>query len=493
MKAIVLAYHNIGCAGIEALLRNGLEIAAVFTHKDDPRENLWFGSVAELAASRGIPVFAPDDINHPLWVKKIKELAPDVVFSFYYRNMIKQPILDIPPAGCLNLHGSLLPKYRGRCPINWVLVGGEKETGVTLHYMTPRPDDGDIVHQKRIRITDEDTARSLHEKAAQAASVMLDEVLPQVKDGTAPREPQDHSKATYYGGRGPADGEIDWSVGAEQVRNLVRAVTRPYPGAFSHVANNKCTFWMVSEVPYHAEELAPGTVVSIDPLVIVCGSAAVHVDFGQVDKGVYVNGVQLARELNLAEGMRFGPSSDSRVEITRKKHVLILGANGFIGNALSERLLQSGKYDVHGMDLRSNYISHLIDRPGFHFEEGDISIHREWTEYHIRKCDIVLPLVAIATPIEYTRNPIGVFELDFEENLRVVRYCVKYRKRIVFPSTSEVYGMCDEEEFDEDNSKLVLGPIRMQRWIYSCCKQLLDRVIWAYGQKEGLQFTLFRP
>ena len=145
------------------------------------------------------------------------------------------------------------------------------------------------------------------------------------------------------------------------------------------------------------------------------------------------------------------------------------------------------------MDLQSNYIQHLIGEPNFHFEEGDISIHGEWIEYHIKKCDIVLPLVAIATPIEYTRNPLRVFELDFEENLRVVRYCVKYNKRIIFPSTSEVYGMCNEDEFDEDNSKLILGPIRMQRWIYSCCKQLLDRVIWAYGQKEGLKFTLFRP
>jgi UDP-4-amino-4-deoxy-L-arabinose formyltransferase/UDP-glucuronic acid dehydrogenase (UDP-4-keto-hexauronic acid decarboxylating) len=493
MKAVVLAYHNIGCVGIEALLRNGFDIAAVFTHKDDPHENVWFGSAAELAASRGIAVFAPENINHPLWVKKIKDFEPDIIFSFYYRNLVKKPVLDIPRAGCMNLHGSLLPKYRGRCPINWVLVNGEKETGITLHYMTPRPDDGDIVAQKKINITQDDTARSLSDKAARAASVMLDEILPRIKDGTAPRKPQDHSIATYYGGRRPEDGEIDWTAGATNIRNLVRAVTRPYPGAFSYVADEKCLFWTVSEVPYDGEDVKPGTVVSVDPLVVVCSKGALRVDFGQADKGVYMNGTQLARELNLVEGMKFGPSASSRIEVTRKKRVLILGVNGFIGNALSERLLQSGKYEVHGMDLRSNYIQHLLGNPGFHFDEGDISIHREWTEYHIRKCDIVLPLVAIATPIEYTRNPIRVFELDFEENLRIVRHCVKYKRRIVFPSTSEVYGMCDEEEFDEDNSKLVLGPIRMQRWIYSCCKQLLDRVIWAYGQKEGLRFTLFRP
>ncbi|MBW2119343.1 MAG: bifunctional UDP-glucuronic acid oxidase/UDP-4-amino-4-deoxy-L-arabinose formyltransferase, partial [Deltaproteobacteria bacterium] len=164
MKTVILAYHNIGCVGIEALLRNGFEVVAVFTHRDDPKENIWFDSVAKLAASRDIPVFAPENINHPIWVRKISELEPDILFSFYYRDMVGPSILDIPPAGCLNLHGSLLPEYRGRCPINWVLVNGEKETGVTLHYMTPNPDDGDIVCQEKIVISAKDTAQSLHEK-----------------------------------------------------------------------------------------------------------------------------------------------------------------------------------------------------------------------------------------------------------------------------------------------------------------------------------------
>ena len=493
MKAIVLAYHNMGCVGIEALLRNGFEIPAVFTHKDDPGEDIWFDSVAELAASRGIPVFAPEDINHPIWVRKIRELGPDIIFSFYYRNMVRPAILEIPPAGCLNLHGSLLPRYRGRCPINWVLVNGEKETGVTLHFMTPRPDDGDIVCQRKISISDDDTAKSLHEKAAKTSSSMLDEILPLIKKGTAQRKPQDHSKATYFGGRRPEDGEIDWTATATEVRNLVRAVARPYPGAFSYVADRKCLVWMVTEMPDSGQALMPGTIFSCNPLIIACGKGTVRIDFAQPEGSVYMSGTQVAQELGLGEGMSFGPCASSCAEAARKKRILILGVDGFIGNALSERLLESGKYEVHGMDLQSNSIERLLDRPGFHFDEGDISIHREWIEYHIRKCDIVLPLVAIATPIEYTRNPLRVFELDFEENLRVVRYCVKYGKRIVFPSTSEVYGMCDEEVFDEDNSKLILGPIRMQRWIYSCSKQLLDRVIWAYGQNEGLEFTLFRP
>jgi UDP-4-amino-4-deoxy-L-arabinose formyltransferase/UDP-glucuronic acid dehydrogenase (UDP-4-keto-hexauronic acid decarboxylating) len=493
MKAVVLAYHNIGCIGIDALLQNGFDILAVFTHRDNPQENIWFDSVAELAASRNIRVFAPDDINHPLWVQRIRKMNPDVIFSFYYRKMVKPAILDIPRAGCLNLHGSLLPKYRGRCPINWVLINGEKETGVTLHYMTPQPDAGDIVSQKAIAISQDDTARSLFDKTADACAEMLAEVLPRIKDRTAPRMPQNDAQATYFGGRHPEDGEIDWKKPARAVRNLVRAVSRPYPGAFSYVGDRKCLFWAVTEVPRNGDRAVPGTIVSTDPLVVACGEGAVRVDAGQPEEGVYMTGGQLAAEINLAEGIRFGSHAGQRLQAMRKRSVLILGVNGFIGNALSERLLRSGKYEVHGMDLRSNYIQHLIGRPGFHFEEGDISIHGEWIEYHIKKCDIVIPLVAIATPIEYTRNPLRVFELDFEENLRVVRYCVKYNKRIIFPSTSEVYGMCDEPEFDEDNSRLILGPIRMQRWIYSCSKQLLDRVIWAYGQKEGLKFTLFRP
>jgi UDP-4-amino-4-deoxy-L-arabinose formyltransferase/UDP-glucuronic acid dehydrogenase (UDP-4-keto-hexauronic acid decarboxylating) len=491
MKAIVLAYHNIGCIGIKALIENGFEIAAVFTHKNDPNENIWFDSVAELASSHGIPVYSPENINHPIWVKKIENIAPDILFSFYYRNMIGSTILNIPSAGGLNLHGSLLPKYRGRCPINWVLVNGETETGVTLHYMTPRADDGDIVSQKKIPISETDTARILHDKAAKAASDMLGDILPAILKGTAPRRPQDHFKATYFGGRGPEDGRIDWNQDARSVRNLVRAVTRPYPGSFAHMGNRKCIFWQVSVVDETGD--SPGTVLSADPFVIACGKKAIRIDFGQPEGGLFMSGKQLAAEMHFVPGMKFDGPPICRIERVRKKQVLILGVDGFIGNHLSERLLNSGKYEVHGMDLGSTSIQRLKDQSGFHFSEGDISIHREWIEYHVRKCDMVLPLVAIATPIEYTRNPIKVFELDFEENLRVVRYCVKYGKRIIFPSTSEVYGMCDEAEFNEDDSRLILGPIRKQRWIYSCCKQMLDRVIWAYGAQKGLQFTLFRP
>ncbi|MBE6380115.1 MAG: bifunctional UDP-4-amino-4-deoxy-L-arabinose formyltransferase/UDP-glucuronic acid oxidase ArnA [Lentisphaerae bacterium] len=489
MKAVVLAYHNIGCVGIEELLNAGIEIQAVFTHQDNPNENVWFRSVAELAARKNLPVFSPEDINHPLWVSRIKAMQPDVIFSFYYRNMVKQPILDIPAQGCLNLHGSLLPKYRGRVPLNWAIVNGEKTTGVTLHYMTNKADAGDIVAQQEIAIDDLDTAKDLHLKAADAARDMLKKTLPAIIAGTAPRTPQNEAEATKFGGRKPADGLIDWTKSADEIRNLVRAVTQPYPGAFSYYAAKKYLFWEVSKVENTANA-KPGTVISTDPLIVAAGKDAVKVDFAQQENGIYCSGSQLAKTCRFVEKMNF--TNSERPPRTDRKKVLILGVNGFIGSAISSRLLEDGKYEVYGMDLRSNYISDIINHPNFHYFEGDIQINREWIEYHIRKCDIVLPLVAIATPIEYTRNPLRVFELDFEENLRIVRLCHKYNKRILFPSTSEVYAMCDDENFDEDNSRLILGPIRMQRWIYSCSKQMLDRVIWAYGTK-GLKFTLFRP
>jgi len=172
--------------------------------------------------------------------------------------------------------------------------------------------------------------------------------------------------------------------------------------------------------------------------------------------------------------------------------VLILGVNGFIGHHLTARILAETDWTVYGMDLAADRLGETVRHPRFEFVEGDISINKEWIEYHIKKCDVVLPLVAIATPKIYVERPLDVFELDFEENLRIVRQAHRYGKRVVFPSTSEVYGMCPDAAFDEETSPLVLGPVPKERWIYACCKQLLDRVIWAYGRR-GLSFTLFRP
>jgi UDP-4-amino-4-deoxy-L-arabinose formyltransferase/UDP-glucuronic acid dehydrogenase (UDP-4-keto-hexauronic acid decarboxylating) len=318
---------------------------------------------------------------------------------------------------------------------------------------------------------------------------MLARVLPTITDGTFTAEPQKGADATTYPGRSPEDGLIDWAADANDVRNLIRAVTHPWPGAFTHAGEREVRIWSATAMKDDSGETA-GTILSTSPLSIACGRGTLRIDAGQSSEGVWSSGDHLAEEMNLVDGMRLGRAAP--VATARPRSVLILGVNGFIGSHLSEQLLAAG-YEVYGMDLRATNVEHLLHRDGFHFVEGDISINREWVEYHVRKCDVVLPLVAIATPIEYVRNPLRVFELDFEQNLRIVRDCVKYGRRIIFPSTSEVYGMCADESFDEDRSSLVLGPINKQRWIYSCSKQLLDRVIWAYGAKEELDFTLFRP
>ena len=406
--------------------------------------------------------------------------------------MLSQELLDIPTLGAYNLHGSLLPHYRGRAPANWVLVKGEKETGVTLHQMTRRPDAGAIVAQQKVSIAADETALTLHGKLDQAAAHLLEGILPAFRAKQIPLTPQDENQASYFGRRTAADGEIFWQRPAHELDCLIRAVTRPYPGAFTYAGDRKLILWQ-ARVVQESSNQAPGTILNLEPLRIACGEGVLEIAAGQSEAGLFVRGSQLARELGLSIGMRLGPKVSDTLHQARRTKVLILGVNGFIGNHLSERLLADGKYEVYGLDIGNDAIARFADHPHFHFVEGDISIHTEWLEYHIKKCDVILPLVAIATPIEYTRNPLRVFELDFEENLKIVRYCVKYGKRIIFPSTSEVYGMCDDKEFDEDNSRLIVGPINKQRWIYSVSKQLLDRVIWAYGQKEGLKFTLFRP
>ena len=175
------------------------------------------------------------------------------------------------------------------------------------------------------------------------------------------------------------------------------------------------------------------------------------------------------------------------------KKVLILGVNGFIGHHLSKRILETTDWHVYGMDMQTDRISDILNHERMHFFEGDITINKDWVEYHVKKCDVILPLVAIATPSTYVKQPLRVFELDFEANLPIVRSAAKYGKHLVFPSTSEVYGMCHDEEFDPEQSELICGPINKPRWIYSCAKQLMDRVIWGYGMQDNLNFTLFRP
>ena len=243
MKVVLFAYHEVGAAALDALIASGDDVVAVFTHRDDPGEGNWFRSVARIAASNGIPVHAPDSPNHPLWVDRIKAMTPDVILSAHYRRMIGRDVLSICPDRSFNLHASLLPKFRGRAPINWALVEGATETGVTLHRMTVEADAGDIVTQIPLPIDDADTAATLTGKMVAATGQMLAKVLPTIADGSFTTTPQDADAATVFPGRSPEDGLIDWTRSATEIRNLIRAVTHPWPGAFTWAGEREVKIW----------------------------------------------------------------------------------------------------------------------------------------------------------------------------------------------------------------------------------------------------------
>ncbi|HEY6873603.1 MAG TPA: formyltransferase [Geobacteraceae bacterium] len=278
-KIVVCAYHNVGYRCLEELLRQGAEVALVFTHEDSPTEEIWFQSVRELAERHGIP-YLTSDINEPANVARLKEIAPDFILSFYYRNMIRPEVLDIPRRGALNLHGSYLPKYRGRVPVNWAVINGETETGATLHYMVEKPDAGDIVDRERVAILFTDTAFDVFGKVTDAAATVIARAWPLLRDGNAPRIPMDLKSGSYFGGRKPADGLIDWTRSAVQVYNLVRGVTHPYPGAFTYLDGGKIVIWQAWPVEGSAD---PGSIVSTEPLLVGTGKGLLEIRSLQVE------------------------------------------------------------------------------------------------------------------------------------------------------------------------------------------------------------------
>lgn len=235
-RAVVFAYHNVGVRCLSVLLAHGIEVPLIVTHTDNPSENIWFESVAALAALHDIPVITPDDPNTPEVIGRIRSAQPDFLFSFYYRNMLKKEILDLPKRGAFNMHGSLLPQYRGRVPVNWAILRGEKETGSTLHVMNEKPDNGAIVDQQAVPILPDDTALEVFHKVTCAAEITLSRCLPNLIDGSAVLTPQDLSLGGYFGGRRPEDGKIRWNESAQSIHNLVRAVAPPYPGAYAKLA-----------------------------------------------------------------------------------------------------------------------------------------------------------------------------------------------------------------------------------------------------------------
>ena len=233
MKAVVFAYHNVGYRCLSVLLAHGIDVALVVTHEDSPTETIWFESVAALAEKHDIPVITPADANAPDVVAQIAALQPDFIFSFYFRQMMKPELLATAKHGAYNMHGSLLPKYRGRVPVNWAVIFGETETGATLHEMVVKPDAGAILARQAVPILPNDTAHEVFQKVTVAAEMALNDVLPALLAGTAPSLPNDLAAGSYFGGRKPEDGRIDWQQDASAVHNLIRAVAPPYPGAFT--------------------------------------------------------------------------------------------------------------------------------------------------------------------------------------------------------------------------------------------------------------------
>lgn len=299
MKTVVFAYSEFGCIGIEELKAAGYDIQAVFTYVDDPKENVFYRSVAKVCVEQGVPAYLWDDKT----VECLQAMQPDYIFSFYYRSLLPDAVLSTAKKGAFNLHGSLLPHYRGRAPVNWVLVKGETQTGVTLHHMVARADAGDIVAQAPVDIAYDDTAFMLQHKLLKAARQMLKEQLPLIAKGKAARIKQDITQGNYCGRRTPADGQIDWSQDAETIRNLIRAVTLPYPGAFTHANGKKMLVWDSAVVKSAG---APGKILSLSPLTIACGKDALIIKAGQAEEGLYVSGEQLVQEFKLAAGMRLG-------------------------------------------------------------------------------------------------------------------------------------------------------------------------------------------
>lgn len=273
-RAVVFAYHDVGVHCLDVLLRHGVEVPMVVTHADNPAENIWFGSVAAFARERGIEAITPLDPNIPEVVARVAAARPDFLFSFYYRQMLKAALLAIPPRGAYNMHGSLLPKYRGRVPVNWAIIHGETETGATLHAMTEKPDNGAIVAQEAVPIGIDDTALEVFEKVASASGRTLDRALPALIAGTATHTAQDLSLGAYFGGRKPEDGRLDFTWPGTRIHNFVRALTRPYPGAFADIRGKRVIVW---RTVITARRVPPGTprLVADDGVALECGDGSV--------------------------------------------------------------------------------------------------------------------------------------------------------------------------------------------------------------------------
>jgi methionyl-tRNA formyltransferase len=282
---VIFAYHEMGSACLEELLAMGAPIAAVFSHRDDPHEEIWWRSCAELAERNRVPVHYPAKIDAD-WTARIAAMKPAVIYSFYYRYLLSESVLALAPRGAYNMHGSLLPKYRGRAPVNWMLVNGEREAGVTLHQMVARADAGDIIAQRAVAIEDADTALTLYRKLVPLGAELIREYHPLIVTGAAPHRAQDLSQGSYFGRRRPEDGRIDWRWPARRIFNLVRAVTHPYPGAYCTLDGRRLFVWESKVAGESGSRGAPGEILGEAPggaIEVAAGEGSVLIVRAQIE------------------------------------------------------------------------------------------------------------------------------------------------------------------------------------------------------------------
>ncbi|HVT71587.1 MAG TPA: formyltransferase [Lacunisphaera sp.] len=277
-RIVFFGYSEVGYECLSLLGERGDNVVALITHEDQPGEKIWFKTPAAAARARGIPLHTPASVNTPEWRERLAGWRPDLILSVYYRHMIGTKILALPRLGAWNMHGSLLPKYRGRAPINWAVLHGEPRIGMTLHRMVKSADAGAIVDQEGVDLDPRDTAEQAFRKVLPCARRVLARQIDALLAGTAPETPQDESQATYFGGRTPDDGRIDWTQPTPRIFNLIRAVTDPYPGAFTEVAGSRfMVWWAEPDSPAtRGRRGPPGTVLSAAPLVVATGDGALE-------------------------------------------------------------------------------------------------------------------------------------------------------------------------------------------------------------------------
>ncbi|WP_052127401.1 formyltransferase family protein [Enterobacter cancerogenus] len=303
MKVVLCAYHEMGCAALESLQEVGFEVVCVFTHAGAHQENSFFDSVEAMALQQQIPVFCPDDINTPEWIAKVASLQPDALLTLSYRQALSPALIATAKKGAFNVHASLLPAYRGRAHLNWVIIRNERETGVTLHRINDVPDGGPILAQSRVAITDEDEALSLHRKLVRTTREQLPNWLRALRAGSLIERVQDENLASEPGQRKPEDGQIHWHQSADEIHALIRGVAYPWPGAYSLMGEQRFIVWK-SRVITQSHQHAAGSIISIDPLYIACGENVLEIVAAGLSHHDNLSAAQLVQHFSLCVGMQ---------------------------------------------------------------------------------------------------------------------------------------------------------------------------------------------